>query len=42
MSLKWNSFSELNDEMDSKKDIAVGSLGAYIAAMNMLKVRLVN
>lgn len=42
MSLKWSSSLELNDEMVSKKDIAVGSLGAYRAPMNMLKVCLVN
>lgn len=31
-----------DDEMDLKKDFTVGSLGAYIASMNMLKLCLVN
>lgn len=39
---KLEQFLGTDDEMDLKKDITVGSLGAYIAPMNMLKLCLVN
>ena len=39
---KMEQFLGTDDEMDLKKDFTVGSLGAYIASMNMLKLCLVN